>query len=355
MTLIPELRSELAATLERRARRRRRWIAGLTPAALVATGGIALAAGGALSGKTPRVGIAPADADTGVVVAGTDRLLSIEAEGWTLRLKRVGDAGCLTPERVGGAKRPTGGYFGCAPLDAGDRLFFNVARAALVDDRCARDGTRAACGALPRQQPLLYGALGPEAASVTYASPTGPRTVPVTGPEGAYLIVPPKSEGPGGVSRYPLSEAITAIGFRDGRTCTRAQFDAASCPLPGLRPRRVRLPAQKQVGAAVTATARQGRRFWNLRVRFRARRAADGITAGYSVRMSPPGKTGRGATAPQRGQVRAGEDVEVVFQHLNGGGEYRIVVTYNQVTEPGQIPMGDIGGVTVGRQRLVIP
>ncbi|WP_028064913.1 hypothetical protein [Solirubrobacter soli] len=352
MTLIPELRSELGATLERRTRRRRRWILGLTPVALVATGGIALAASGALSSKSvpARIGVAPADADTGVVVDGTDRLLPIEVEGWTLRLSRIGEAACLTPERVGGARRTPAGIFDCSPLDAGDRLFFNESRAALLDDACARDLTPASCGN-PRQEPLLYGALGPEAASVTFGS----KTVPVSGPEGVYLIAPPNANDPGGASRYPRAKAITAITFRDGRTCTREQFDAAACPLPGFHPRTITLPEQAAVGSPITATARQGRRFWNLRVRFNARRDADGVSAGYGVRIFPPTKSGRSAMGPVRGQVRAGDRPEVLFQHLNGGGEYRIVVTYNQATEPGQLPMGNLNAVTVGRERLTIP
>jgi hypothetical protein len=352
MTLIPELRAELAATLERRARRRRRWIFGLTPVALVATGGIALAASGALSTKSQptRIGLAPADADTGVVVDDTDRLLPIEVDGWTLRLSRLGEAGCLTPERVGGEKRAPRTFFDCAPLDAGDRLFSNVTATALLDDDCARELTPGKCD-VSRQQRLLYGALGPEAASVTYGS----KTVPVTGPEGVYLIAPTASDTFGGAARYPSSGAITAITFRDGRTCTREQFNTTACPLPGFHPRKVKLPKQEAIGSPITAKARQGRRFWNLRVRFNARRDADGVSAGYSVRIFPPTESGRSAEGPVRGQVRAGDRPEVLFQHLNGGGEYRIVVTYNQATEPGQLPMGNLNAVTVGRERLTIP
>lgn len=197
---------------------------------------------------------------------------------------------------------------------------------------------------------MLFGALGPDARSVTYASPGGPETVPTSGPEGAYLIVLPKRNSAGGPSRYPDGDLITAITFRGGRTCTR--FDARACPLPGFRAPRVTLP---EVRSPVTAAARQGRRFWNLRVRFTARRPADGISTGYSVRLFPSTESGRSATGQVSGQVRAGDRPEVLFRHLNGGGEYRIVVTYNQATEPGQLPMGNLNAVTVGRERLTIP
>ena len=91
------------------------------------------------------------------------------------------------------------------------------------------------------------------------------------------------------------------------------------------------------VGARVTATARQGRRFWNMRVRFKARVAVTDGTAAYNVRIFPPSsKRGRSTTAVIQRNVRAGEEVEQVFQHLNGGGEYRIVVSYHRETEPGQ-------------------
>jgi hypothetical protein len=328
MTLIPELRAELAATLERRARRRRRLLFGLTPVALVATGGLALAASGAFKTQpTAAIGKGRSDADSGVVAKGTDRLLPVSTEGWQLRLTRRGEAGCLTPERVGGPKAEPLPIRDCGPLDAGRRLFMS-----------AVDGKRA------------YGTLGPNAQSLTYETPAGPKTVATTGPEGAYLIE--LSSTFMGAGRYPVHPDITSITFRDGRTCTRDQFDAKQCPLPGFRPPKLNLPDQDEVGGPIIATARQGRRFWNLRVKFRARVATDGIVTGYSVRMFPPGHTGRSAMAVVDQPVRAGQLVEKVFQHVNGGGEYRIVVTYNRVDEPGQQPAGNLNPVTVGRKRI---
>jgi hypothetical protein len=88
-------------------------------------------------------------------------------------------------------------------------------------------------------------------------------------------------------------------------------------------------------------------------VRFPARVAVDDGTAGYEVRMFPPGKTGRGASGTTRRFIRSGEVVEQLFQHLNGGGEYRIVVSYLRVAEPGRTP--PLRRVTVGRFRLRIP
>ena len=92
-----------------------------------------------------------------------------------------------------------------------------------------------------------------------------------------------------------------------------------------------------------------------MRVKFRARVAVQDATAAYNVRIFPPySKTGRSTTAAIQRNIRAGERVEHVFEHLNGGGEYRIVVSYHRAAEPSQMPMG-LGGVTVGRFRLRIP
>jgi hypothetical protein len=400
MTLIPELRSELALMVERKLRRRRRWFFGLTPVVLVVTTTAALAAGGVISIGSPAkapvaLGVAKPDADTGVVVAGTDRVLSLrvpDTDGgppWGLRLySTTRGLGCVTPGRVADGKIGVYGRYGafdddgrlhpfdpdtssgspsdCTPLDAGGRLFLSVnanpvvASANPLGDCAPRIGTTSLCAA-GTERTLLYGLLGPQAKSVTYTTPAGPKTVPTTGPEGAYLIVRPSSErSPSiGASRYPEAEAITEIAFRDGRTCSsqvlQGNDPASVCPLPGFHPLPLKLPTRAEIGARVTATARQGRRFWVLRVKFRARVAVQDATAAYNVRIFPPSKRrGRSATAVTSRNIRAGEQVEQVFEHLNGGGEYRIVVSYHRAAEPGQMPMG-LGGVTVGRFRLRIP
>ena len=102
---------------------------------------------------------------------------------WTLRLTRRGKAACLTPERVGGAKRAARDFSDCAPLDAGGRLFFNVGSSVLVDDACAAELTPARCPSLT-QRTILFGALGPGAESVTYTTPTGAKNVPTSRPGG---------------------------------------------------------------------------------------------------------------------------------------------------------------------------
>jgi hypothetical protein len=404
MTLIPELRAELAAMTARKVRRRRRWFFGLTPVALVVTTTAALAAGGVISigspaEDPPALGVAKPDADTGVVVKGTDRLLSPRAADpdggppWGLRLySTTRRLGCLMPGRVVSGKIGVYGRYGafdddgrlhpfapdtvgnsfsnCAPLDAGGRLFFSVNDGTLVasasrTERCSpRIGTQGGSGlcAAGTERTVLYGTLGPQAKSVTYTSPTGPKTIPTSGPEGAYLIVLPSGKDISGTgpSRYPQAEAITQIAFHNGRTCTRATLESpdvgTACPLPGFRPLAVKLPTREEIGAPVTATARLGRRFWVLRVKFRARVAVEDATAAYNVRIArTKTERGRSTTGVTHRNIHAGELVEQVFQHVNGGGEYRILVTYNRTAEPGQLPMGTGNGVTVGRFRLRIP
>lgn len=112
---------------------------------------------------------------------------------------------------------------------------------------------------------LSFGLLGPHAVSVTYRTPTGLRTVPVSGPDGAFLIVEPAGyiTGPytvGGSSTgqaaadsvnvllLPTSGAgssrtmVRAATFRFGaRVCSQGSGAPVSTPCP-----RRRVPAPRR-------------------------------------------------------------------------------------------------------------
>ena len=103
----------------------------------------------------------------------------------------------------------------------------------------------------------------------------------------------------------------SSIRFRDGRTCTetvlRSETAEQDCPLPGFKPLRPEPLTQEQLSAKVTATARQGRRFWNLTVRFRAPVAIRDATSAYNAKLIPPGRTGKSHTGYTRRNIAAGE------------------------------------------------
>ena len=402
MTLIPELRAELAALAERGARRRRRWFFGLTPVALVATTTVALAAGGVISIGSPAkdpvaLGVAKPDADTGVVVKGTDRLLSPRADDpdggppWGLRLySTTRGLGCMMPGRVVSGKIGVYGRYGafnndgrlhpfapevvgnsfsnCAPLDASGRLFLSVndgmlvASASRTEPCTPRIGSKDAPGlcAAGTERTVLYGTLGPQAKSVTYTSPTGPQTVPTSGPEGAYLIVLPSgndfSNGTvpalpaGGGDHRDRLPGRPHVHARDARVPRRRH----RLPAPGLPPTRAQAPdtgrdrrarhRDRPPGPALLGAAREVPRAGRGRGRHR----------GLQRPHLPAGKTGRSATAVVQRNVKAGELVEQVFQHLNGGGTYKLRVTHSQASDPWQPDPTGPNEVTVGRKRLQI-
>jgi hypothetical protein len=327
------------------------------------------------------------DADTGVVLSGTQRVLGLRVEDgdggppWGLRVSATTRGlGCLLPGRVADGRIGVYGRYGafgddgrlhpfpadivagpndCVPLDADGRLFMSAsignAQASASRTRvCPRvSGTLCAPGT---ERYLLYGLLGPAARTITYTTPAGPKTIRAVGSEGAYLIVLPTRDANfgAGLSRAPMDQTITAVTFRDGTRCDAVQLRTQQCTLPGFHARAVKALTHEDVAAKVRATARQGRRFWNMTVAFRAPVAIPDATAAFTIRMFPPGHTGRSAWNYTRRNYARGDLVTMRFQHLNGGGEYRIVVGYAQATEPGRMPSPQTA-VTVGRARLRIP
>lgn len=101
---------------------------------------------------------------------------------------------------------------------------------------------------------LAYGVLGPHAVSVTVRTPSGESTVPVTGPDGAFLVVEPAgyTKSPSTVGGGASGEAtarsvevtppviprshdtvVTAVTFRFGsRMCSQGEGPGLSPPCP---------------------------------------------------------------------------------------------------------------------------
>jgi len=93
---------------------------------------------------------------------------------------------------------------------------------------------------------VLYGLLGPDAASISYTTSSGAiATAPTVGPEGAYLIVEDVPSGDcarwgslgcaeGAEYQTPLQSygVIRSVTYRDGRSCRMATA-AAMCPAVG--------------------------------------------------------------------------------------------------------------------------
>ena len=195
---------------------------------------------------------------------------------------------------------PLGRNFTCNQTDARGRLFLNVF-ARQVPASGALGGS-AACFVGPAPGVLLhasrgrsrcpandlrdlaYGALGPDAVSVTY--PVNGRSVTVpTGPDGAYLVVLPAQKqsctfgsrggrgcigGSGEITTANLQAGvITAVTYRDGHVChlpapTDAGVRQAQCPNIGYvhyPPVHVPHIAPAQVSATVTPSYVIGSRF----------------------------------------------------------------------------------------------
>jgi hypothetical protein len=280
-----ELEGQLRGAVRVRRRIRPPWIrrghrrtpALVLLAMLVATAG-ALAAGGVI-----RIG-SPAEPHEssffalkgGGVVKGTVRLLPVSTAdpaggpSWGLRvLSTKRGEGCVQVGRLLEGKLGAVGQdssfhndglfhefavntFGaersCTLLDGNDRLFLNavvgdipasawrgnfpekgcVPSTAGPYERFAEEGKRKPYPICPQadERNLYFGLLGPYAKSITYTVGGQTRTLPTTGPEGAYLIVTRASPtqlfnfNAGGTQDVvPVDGPITEVRYRNGATC----------------------------------------------------------------------------------------------------------------------------------------
>jgi hypothetical protein len=363
MTLVPQLQDELVAAARRTAPRPAR-LTRRTPVLiaavllLLALAAVALAATGVIGSGPPLRPDTPSSPRSGVGIPkpGAAQLLALRVADpgggppWGLRYVRTTrGAGCLQIGRVAAGRLgvlgrdgafaddgrfhplsadylggPAGSLYPCAQVDADGRTITSVyafgfpASGLLVASHaqkgCAPWGVSRQSGVIVPACPardlraFTAGLAGPEAVSVTYATPDGERTVPTSGPLGAYLIVqalpvsdqeraslPPNGtyergiihEAPGTYSPNG-GGPIVRIDYRDGHSCKADPLRelSASCPAVGLRAIAVREPTAREVRARVSARLGRGRYGQTVIVTFRAPVAVTNARAAYSVSVS---------------------------------------------------------------------
>ena len=275
----------------------------------------AVAASGILSGAPVPGFKLRSTVDYGVPVSSSVRLLNVSVADptggppWGLRAVRTTRGlGCLQYGRLvdgrlgvlgqdstfhdDGRFHPLPPNFfqptGCSVLDANGRSYF----AAQVDgvpasgyDACTPVGSGRAphapayCPAKDARA-LYYGALGPDARSITYIVEGVVRTVATVGMDGTYLIVTratpganPNLAGPGvpdGTRLLPFgsSQPIIKITYKDGYVCHLSATGnrdnrGRPCRPPGFRSSRV-LPTAAEVRSPVTVRLRLNARLPGL-------------------------------------------------------------------------------------------
>lgn len=293
--------------------RRRSWwplqlrAAAIAAAALLVVTAVALAAAGVFSPGRP---VTPVSAPKprafdGAAIVSTIRVLPLGVTdprggpGWGLRLVDTtrGEV-CITPGRAqdgmigvlgrdrafgnDGRLHPFGRDYipplGCALPDTRGHAFLSIGQiglpasalpaSAFLPGFAARAGGAGGCqvdNPPPANRALLcptadlrdvyYGLLGPDAASVTYRTPSGRlAAVPTAGPDSAYLVVLPYIHGqlPGVTTGNGLSGGpIVNVSYRDGHTCSTVHNH--TCQPIGYRARRVTRLAAGQVRAPISA------------------------------------------------------------------------------------------------------
>ena len=154
---------------------------------------------------------------------------------------------------------------GCTSLDAHERTFIAAGRVAApasgyVPGCNGPEGSNGAWPAhlrpcpAPDERALFYGVLGPQAKSITYTRGGRTVSVPLVGPDGAYLIVmraQPNADpnvggphSPNGSSILPqggLQQPIRSIEYQDGYVCRigasgNRDTRGRSCSPPGYVP-----------------------------------------------------------------------------------------------------------------------
>jgi hypothetical protein len=237
---------------------------------LLALTAVALAAGGLLSGSPVKAPyrLIPTSG-SGVPIASSVELTALSVADpaggppWGLRaMKTTRGLGCLQFGRLVEGRLSVLGQdgafgddrrfhelpadvfddLGCATLDAHGNLFVAVSRQGVPASAYEEGCSPPVHGIVPApgqptcqakdERALYYGALGPDAESITYATFGGRSiTVPTVGPEGAYLIVtyaPPHADpnvfgagSPNGSAILPSGsrQPIRAIAYRNGTVC----------------------------------------------------------------------------------------------------------------------------------------
>jgi len=318
MNEFPELRAALVAAAERQRHvaavgpgavrtgslRRLSWwplqlrAVAIAAAALLVVTAVALAAAGVFSPGRP---VTPVSAPKprafdGAAIVSTIRVLPLGVTdprggpGWGLRLVDTtrGEV-CIAPGRAqdgmigvlgrdrafgnDGRLHPFGRDYipplGCALPDTRGHAFISIGQiglpaSALLPGFAARAGGCQVDNPPPANRALLcptadlrdvyYGLLGPDAASVTYRTPSGHlAAVPTAGPDGAYLVVLPYIHGLPSVTIGTglFGGPIVNVSYRDGHTCSTIHNH--TCQPIGYRARRVTRLAAGQVRAPISA------------------------------------------------------------------------------------------------------
>jgi hypothetical protein len=329
---------------------------------------VALAAAGVFQVGTPvepGVPVTPTSGN-GVAVASGSRLMAVRAPDpagglpWGVKvIHTTRDETCIQVGRVDygtvgvlgqdGAFSNDGrfhpfsknyeGPLNCGPADARGNAFINDVQndipASAYNRGCRLSNTTLLAG-LPRQTPALaklaltkhyaavpvcptgdlrnvyFGLLGPDAVSVTYATPDGQlHSTRTAGADGAYLIVLPHvsgnalcgphrpvcprdemGEGGGGIW---ADGVIRAVHYRDGRTCARAGVSLGQlqqCPNVGYVAARTPRPTSTVVTEPITAVKYEAtfgdRHQLNVRISFVSGVAITDSTTYYYVELDNP-------------------------------------------------------------------
>ncbi|HET6508582.1 MAG TPA: hypothetical protein VFG42_17450 [Baekduia sp.] len=283
----------------------------------------------------------------------------------------------------------------CSAVDGAGHTFL-----AIVHDGVPAGGLERGCavralGARPGEVPpcprghlrnLVYGLLGPAAASITYRAADGTvATQRVTGPEGAYLVVGrPSRRHPGtGAMMIGPTPAIRllSVRYRDGSVCRTANpvrlNGARRCPAKGyVAPKLPRL-STADVATRVTASvarkaevprfpgvtvSKDAPRQRRVTVRFRAPVAAIGQARTYGVSLVPRDhhRCGLGALGVTiERDVAAGDPVrQDLWLPTDCHGTVDLTVTLRRQTtapQPPPLPPDGRGQPVVGRVAARIP
>jgi hypothetical protein len=259
VTYLPQLKDQLVAS---RARRRSMRLVAAVAATVLALAGGALAGSGVIEigsdVEPPERFTRNPDVGPGVSVGRSARLLPLRVPDpaggppWGLRLVTTSRGlACVQLGRVVDGKlgvlgqdgiANNDGRFhelsprfatlspGCAAPDANGNAFIALDERGLASGEgprrtCLGPGSsapgRKRCPVADHRR-FLYGLLGPEASGLSYRYRGRVHSTPVTGPEGAYLIVQAERQRRGGVmiaSAPSIGHPFTRITYRDGSVC----------------------------------------------------------------------------------------------------------------------------------------
>jgi len=413
--VLDELEREIEriAAQEGDVRARRRWWRsgmlvvvvplGLAAAAVAATTGILVGEPvknppGAQLNLNPKAGLG--------VIVGSGKLLGVRTgdpdggPAWALRMVKTSRGlGCVQLGRVVDGKLGVLGRDGafandgkfhergaeilqqtdCQQADAAGHVFIAMSYLGL-----AASGDMTACAPRPSSRDvrpacppgslrtIYYGLLGPQASAITYVSPGGIIIRrPVTGPDGAYLVVLPTDPGRRNFYFSPgvtPASGLRSVEYRDGSVCRivspQRLGGARHCPLKGfVAPT---LPHITRAQLATTIDVDIGTRREHpgpkiklpkgapvipaqrrITIRFRARVAATARSF-YTVntRLHAAGKNCRyRGFGPIAKDATAGSAISyTLYVAYRCRGTLTINVGYTQQRRPGPMPF-DIGGL----------